>query len=1712
MEADKVKVQSVAPSFTQRRLDGQATKRFYRGVLMQVLLDHASESEGLLHWVPTFSGSSGEGSDGGLVTAGDCAGAARAPPEARIVVNANTSFFRFGGPVGTYTMCYLGRQVESTTMAEFNPIGTFEVTDVITDIRQDPALPSTRNTLRIEVEARSPGTVSCLVRAAPSDTRPEDFEEVSAAFQGRGLLEVGLAPPGTDLEFPRQYQMDIPLVYYQKTVGPLHVWCHHGKADSLVFPADFQGAVIRLQQEEPAVFATPKFLWTGSRFKLSIVNTPAIATKRVATHSPPLTDDWRLVTALDASQAEIIQYVNDGSGEIIDEHPAYQAWKRGGVSSPCESANKSTALDVSVKGFTETDGWFSAHAARPFVCFWPTHSSFPHLAGVLEIVSQAPEFSLDVRGQLRPFVYRGVGFNLRMRFTSPSGGRVLIVRKATFDQNGGACQVMHSTTRRLGRVQSAVDVAPSEDRLAMQPVHSPPLQELQQTLGPNQSQQQEEQQQQQQQPVTENARRLQGDVSTQCTNNPRRTSELILIPAMNLFPPDSRSVEAVDGLNCSRDYKLYHSPLLPNTSVLADANHNRYFLVTSNVSILLYFVPRVRLLSPSGALPNVSTVVVLQDFTSLANITSESWILTTQDCSSQELFAPASPFYEEGAEDLPLSQYMQASLPLTDFDFAGLAFLMPPPEPKVNSKRDVCLTLQPPAPPPKRPETPLDIDNPDFGRSVGSDGVVAVPALVNGSGSFLHRDDLGTYVMCYVGDETEESPIYNPVGFPFESRDVLPVDRFSVPLEPNSDSVRSYLNVTSMLRGVVRCIALLRGNAEPPTDPDEVFHPDVTARDFLGASDPTQFDVPESSKLIALELDQARARFVAPSESFAQARPTMYAWCAHEDSTLLYPKTPEGFKIHIQARPPPPFFYTQLNTTVGLLSLTLQLEFTPLYVTFSDPLFPANQYDEVRFMARPMLPNGLVIDPKTGVISGRPEMAGNVSRIIVAASINPPYNYNTVEMKIDVQDALGHRVRSVNIDHVVFTARPRSTDLFDASEVFLLIKAKTSLFSNQPQEFFCLETPKTWDGTDLQAAADLPTSIECQSQKTACCCASRLPSRMPVRDFRISTKACDLTALQKYHVAGMVKGRLKTKIGEQTTGLRSSRTADVNIPAELEADQKSPVSFNLVFAMTAEEWESDSDGRAKQLAEELSLAVAIPADLVNVGSPVPFEPAIGGGVAADGNVASGGTPTQGGSNGVVVSNTSGANPSGGGDGRRLTVFSSVSVAFGVEPRCLEQRSDQVVFFAGAMELKAGCNHVAPEEYMQELRVQLADQESALIHRKDLPLLQRVNAKYSFSSARVMHFCNRQPLWRYGAVVDSPTDCPYDFMKVGAIGIVVGTVAVFIVLSILFYLTNECASVSFLYTVRLLDLLTPVLGLYTSAADYVWVAVLRQADETTGTVAYPIFDTIFLGSLCHLFICFCVNALALRITITTYIQDTPWWRRNRSRLRFTLCLSVVSPRFFRVTLSNIAGIDATHIHFGTPSKMAMVLSNLGLVCLLQDMPQLILHSYVWLVWRNQGPKISLVCLALGLQSVLVATLHHIFSRSQRAAYERVVKLLGVRRLTAGFFDVSAAAGGGTGSSGLSGNMNVLENVRRADTDGAGVQDGNDSSQPRQALGDVIDPAKLNPIQAAMYVAQIYEKESRAKLHQSKQQSVGRTSTTADEEESEEEQAEQDEKSE
>eukprot|EP00913_Durusdinium_trenchii_P031191 g29207.t1 len=586
-----------------------------------------------------------------------------------------------------------------------------------------------------------------------------------------------------------------------------------------------------------------------------------------------------------------------------------------------------------------------------------------------------------------------------------------------------------------------------------------------------------------------------------------------------VFPTSVWGELSPAGGNCS-DFRLYWSSNLELTSILADQGRQRYILVTSNASVLELFVQRIRSLTLDGQLPQGYQVVVHKDFSDI----------------SKSIAPVASAKRPREQRSLRLEGFMLRWFVDHGFDFQAVAFL--PGIPTVIEKQVVCPVLQPPAPPPERQESIWDIDQPGIGRRVVN-GEVFVPALMNGTGSFLHSEPLGDY---------DPLPIFNRIGPFFPSVDVLSLYSAGEPYQSNS--LLAHVNVTADIPGRLRCLGYLDTKA-PPQVPQDVFVP-TDSLSLVGESDLIQYDIP-ATKVVTLRISQQRVAFLAPAVNFAGAAPSIFVWCAHDGSTVLYPNG-SPLVVNIQARQPPSFIYKQFNTTVTSVDLTLQLEFTPIVAEFSET-FPKNYYDQVDFRARPALPAGLTIDTTTGAIGGIPVLAGAFQRSLVAISLNPPRLAASYDLEIRVKDrpfrdnadVLGPSFTSASADNMLVSIQPRSTNIFQPQKAFLLVRKRTNPFTDTPEEFFC-----------LNALRDIPfrniTEVICTLQDEVCCCASYVLLHVPVQDLRLRTADCSFLPTERYHIGGLVEGLLQTSEGvARPARLHSSYKVYATMPPQVTA-------------------------------------------------------------------------------------------------------------------------------------------------------------------------------------------------------------------------------------------------------------------------------------------------------------------------------------------------------------------------------------------------------------------------------------------------------------------------------------------------------------------------------------------------------------------------------
>ena len=238
---DRLVVQSQVPGFTVQRLDGLVLQRFYRGLLLRVNLENAGSSDGLLHWATQAD-----------FDATGCATASRAPPVAQGASQGQTGYFTTQASAGFYALCFLGVVSESGTNAPMNSIGSFELATVISSVGPATDPPSSRSLLRLKLEVRMPGTVTCIARKQEGTVVPGDFS-TGILYEGRGSIVIPAVLPGMDPEFPREFTLEVPLVEYQRDTSSLRVWCLHSLAESAPFPDSSQGSEIQLLAQDSQV-------------------------------------------------------------------------------------------------------------------------------------------------------------------------------------------------------------------------------------------------------------------------------------------------------------------------------------------------------------------------------------------------------------------------------------------------------------------------------------------------------------------------------------------------------------------------------------------------------------------------------------------------------------------------------------------------------------------------------------------------------------------------------------------------------------------------------------------------------------------------------------------------------------------------------------------------------------------------------------------------------------------------------------------------------------------------------------------------------------------------------------------------------------------------------------------------------------------------------------------------------------------------------------------------------------------------------------------------------------------------------------------------------------------------------------------------------------------------------------------------------------------
>jgi len=308
-------------------------------------------------------------------------------------------------------------------------IGTFTLRDPI-PILQYSSQPSSRTTLRLDVEALLPGTVSCVVKSVAVTQETETVINamtmpigLSAAAaeeftleRRQALLDFLGAAAGTlataTAEVPEAVPPNVTIVLVMAgfTETPqVRVWCKHSAAEAskITKPEEPEGQEFTLPGENPIAHTLPSFLWPGASFLIWMENVHDTTLSRVKLVNKTTECD-------SASYDDAVPVAQVANGEE-NPIPAYLL-ADGNTRAIC-FFELPTSFALAVKPSSETGAQF------------------------LEFTSPvSPGLSMIVVDTVGSYIHRGLPVNLMLSNSDPGEtGQVFVIPDTEHESNDGHC-------------------------------------------------------------------------------------------------------------------------------------------------------------------------------------------------------------------------------------------------------------------------------------------------------------------------------------------------------------------------------------------------------------------------------------------------------------------------------------------------------------------------------------------------------------------------------------------------------------------------------------------------------------------------------------------------------------------------------------------------------------------------------------------------------------------------------------------------------------------------------------------------------------------------------------------------------------------------------------------------------------------------------------------------------------------------------------------------------------------------------------------------------------------------------------------------------------------------------------------------------------------------------------------------------------------------
>mmetsp|Transcript_1712 Transcript_1712/g.5961 ORF Transcript_1712/g.5961 Transcript_1712/m.5961 type:complete len:1611 (-) Transcript_1712:131-4963(-) len=310
------------------------------------------------------------------------------------------------------------------------------------------------------------------------------------------------------------------------------------------------------------------------------------------------------------------------------------------------------------------------------------------------------------------------------------------------------------------------------------------------------------------------------------------------------------------------------------------------------------------------------------------------------------------------------------------------------------------------------------------------------------------------------------------------------------------------------------------------------------------------------------------------------------------------------------------------------------------------------------------------------------------------------------------------------------------------------------------------------------------------------------------------------------------------------------------------------------------------------------------------------------------------------------------------------------------------------------------NSPTPEEYFTDMQLALsaaaAGAGAGLAAGFGIDsFLAQADFSQDFSSGRMdLIVCELEPFWERGAIVTRLQDCPLSQVKLVVYTLVPAVAMLFGLLGGWSRQRNVRGRGK---ETQIGGLLT--LGLALLSVSYDWFFSWTLFRNPRGDFQAGVSEV----GLAHLIAAGALNFLLVHFWFRRkFLVGMPWYEYHKHGvgMHAVFLLMYIQPQSVLVFQSRLFDVDLFNIHFGTPSKMNEVLSNVGCLCLLQDVPQLLLQFAVWVNDGTgmQAPRVSAISMGLSALSIAVVLKRQYIASVERQWYKEIVRMAGVRRLT------------------------------------------------------------------------------------------------------------------